>query len=334
MLRAGIGDIHLSGYQSDQLAENGLTRRLSAIMKSLKMIGDYCRENSILHFEIWGDLINDKDLIYTVAQTVFKDFLVEYSDIEFLIISGNHDLSSTGEMQVSAISVFDGYPNVTIVNSVLRENNRLYLAYSHNLFDILKESEPADILISHFGINEAMLQSGLSIATNVKLTDLKKFKLVLLGHYHKPQDLNNENTRLYYSGNITHLNWNDKNEQKRFIVYDDETLDVQSIPLIGLPEYREFVIKDKETAIPILEEAEKAKNEGNYVRVKKMFDEEIDVPSDLIILENQKEVDVTNRGVDLSQTTDVKLRNFMKIKEIPDDEHDEFIAVLQEHDIV
>ena len=334
MLRAGCGDIHLSGYQSDLLTKDGLTRRLSAIMHSLRTIGEYCRSNSIQFFEIWGDLINDKDLIYTVAQTAFKDFLVEYSDLEFIIISGNHDLSSTGETQVSAISVFDGYPNVTVVNDILKQDNRIYLAYSHQIFDTLKQLEASDILISHFGINEAMLQSGLSISTNVRLADLKKFKLVLLGHYHKPQDLNNDCTRLYYSGNITHLTWNDKNEQKRFIVYDDESLEVTSIPLTGFPEFKEFVINTKEESISVLEEAEKARNAGHYVRVKKLIDGELDAPSDILVIEQQKEVDVTDRGVDMTQTTDVKMRNYMKIKDIPEEEYDEYISVLQEHNIV
>jgi len=334
MLRVGIGDIHLSGYQSDTLSDDGLTKRLSVIMASLRQIGDYCRTNNIKNFEIWGDLINDKDLIYTVAQTAFKDFLVEYSDIEFILISGNHDLSSTGETQVSAISVFEGYPNVTVVNGVLKQGNRTYLAFCHNMFDVLKEMEPTDILISHFGISEAMMQSGLSISTNVTMKDLRKFKLVLLGHYHKPQDIVDGSTHLWYSGNIAHLTWNDKNEQKRFLVYDDETFEVTPVDIVGFPEYREFIINDKEEAVTVLAEAEKAKNDGHSVRVKKLFEGEMEAASDLFIIENQKEVDVTDRGVDVTQTTEVKMRTYMGIKDVPDDQHDEYIGVLQEHDIV
>jgi DNA repair exonuclease SbcCD nuclease subunit len=334
MLRVGIGDIHLSGYQSDQIVEDGLTQRLSRIMRSLTQIGEYCRSNNIKYFEIWGDLINDKDLIYTVAQTAFKNFLVEYSDIEFIIISGNHDLSSTGNNQASAISVFSDYPNVTIVDDVYIEGNRTYLAYSHNIFDKLKSIKDTDILISHFGISEAMLQSGMSISTNVKMSDLKRFKLVLLGHYHKPQHISNGDMNLYYSGNICHLNWNDKNEQKRFLVYDDETLEVQSVDLVGFKEYKEYVIRNKDESSDILVEAEKSKNNGHMVRVKKLFDGDMVAPSDLVIVESKQEMDVTDRGIDLTQTKDEKLKNYMNIKNIDSSDQDDYIKILHDNDII
>ena len=334
MLRAGIGDIHLSGYVSDTLEEDGLNRRLSKIIRSLKQIGDYCRNHNIKYFELWGDIINDKNIIFSVAQEAFKKFIVEYSDIHFIMISGNHDMSSSGDTQVSAISVFDGYPNVTVVNDIHTDGNRTYLAFSNTIFDNLKKLDPSDILISHFGVNEGMLQSGMSVSTEVTMKDLKKFKLVLLGHYHKPQNINNESTRLYYSGNIAHLNWNDKNEQKRFIVYDDESLEVQSIPLTGFTEYKEYVINNKEEALSVLEEAERSKNNGHYVRVKKMCHDVIDHPSDILIIEKEKEVDITNRGIDFSQNNDTKLRNYLTIKEIDNQVHDEYINVLHDCEII
>lgn len=329
MKRVGIGDIHLSGYQSDPLDENGLTRRLNLIMKSLDQIASYCHKHSIGVFEIWGDLINDKDLIYTDAQNAFKDFLYRNSDIRFRIISGNHDLSTTSERQTSAISVFD-YDNVDVITSVLDDGNITYLPYCHNIFDILKTIEPNDILISHFGINEAMLQSNLSVVTNVKLSDLKKFKLVLLGHYHKPQNIQN----VYYSGNICHLSWSDKNEQKRFLVYDDKTLEVESVPITGFTEFREFIIDDIETSEEVLVEAEKAKNQGHIVKIRKLIKEDIETPLDILVVERPPDVDVTDRGIDLSQSTDVKLRNYLRIKEIPDEEYDEYIGILQEYNII
>jgi len=46
------------------------------------------------------------------------------------------------------------------------------------------------ILISHFGLSEGMLNSGMSIISDIGLKDLRgKYELVLLGHYHKPQEI-------------------------------------------------------------------------------------------------------------------------------------------------
>lgn len=333
--RALIGDIHLHEFFSDLLDKDGLPQRLSIIIKSLEYIISECKKRNVLSFDIAGDLFDSKNIMYTVSVDEFSNFLIRHKDCHFTIISGNHDLSSVGDNQKSAIEVFAPYKNVTCIPyELLQIENILYVPFSNNFLDIIKESNECDILISHIGINEGVLQSGLSRIDKVTMRDLSKFKLVLLGHYHLFQQIKNERTTLYYAGSISHRDWNDKNQQKNFLIYDTQSLEVEVIPITGFPEYKEFIINSKEEAKDILVEAEKAKNFGHNVRVRKMFDGEMEAPSDLIILEKTKDVDVTNRGIDLTQTDDVKLRNYLRIKGIPEDQHDEYIKVLHDNNIV
>jgi len=337
MKRIGIGDVHLSGFQSDPLDTDGLPVRLGIIIKTLDFIISDGRKREIKDYDILGDLINDKSIIYNIAQDAFKEFLVRNKDLNFVIISGNHDMSSTGEIQKSAISVFAEYPNVKcIMYEPEVIGNITYVPYSDNFMDTIQKLKKNTILISHLGLNEAMLQSGLSRVDKVSIKDLSKFKRVILGHYHKPQSLSNSTTLVDYAGSIFHKDWNDKNEQKRFLIYDDcEPFNMEYVPITGFPEYKEYTITTIDQKDEILKQAEIDKNKGNRVRIRNKTSEKIkeDVSGGVLVIESQ-EIDITNRGIQVTQTREEQLKKYLQIKQIPENEHQEYLNILTKFDLL
>jgi len=335
--RGAIGDIHLSGFESDKLDSDGLPFRLGLIIKTLDFIVDSLRKRNIFKADILGDLINDKSIIYTVAQDAFKEFLNRNSDFYFRIISGNHDMSSTGKLQKSAITVFNSYENVECIPyAPVVLDDITYVPYTSEFLEVLKNIEPGNILISHLGLNEAMLQSGLSKVGRIKMKDLSsKFKLAILGHYHKPQFLHNDNIKVYYAGNLIHKDWNDKNEQKTFLIYDTETLEVEQVPIVGFREFKEFVINTPDQKDQVLQQAEIAKNNGHVVRIKNKSGEKIrdEVSNDVLLIETD-EVDITNRGIEITQTREEQLKKYLEIKGILEDERQEYLDVLLKYNIL
>jgi DNA repair exonuclease SbcCD nuclease subunit len=332
MLRAAIGDIHLSGFQSDKLDKQNLPERLGIIIRTLDFIINKCRERKIVNVDILGDIINDKSIIYSIAQDAFKDFLVRNKDINFILISGNHDLSSTGDLQKSAISVFSEYSNVHCIEyepEVIK--NITYIPFSDNFLELIKTIQKNDILISHLGLNEAHLQSGLSKIDKISIKDLRNFKLVLLGHYHAPQSIEN----IYYAGSIFAKDWNDKNENKRILVYNTDTLEVESIPITGFPEYKEYTITTIDQKDEILKNAEIDKNKGHRVRIRNKTSEKIkeDVSGGVLVIESQ-EIDITNRGIQVTQTREEQLKKYLQIKQIPENEHKEYLNILTKFDLL
>lgn len=328
MKRIAFGDVHLSSYKNDSLAEDGLPYRLSSLLKILRKICLYARKKDIKHIDILGDLCNDKNIIYTDAINGFKDIILEFEDIWFLIIAGNHDKSSIGETQTSAADIFKGYANArTLTEPEIIDDCVKVIPWSTKIITDIREAVGYPIMLSHVGLTEGQLQSGISMATSLRMSDLKKFKLVLLGHYHKPQQLKTSKTNLYYTGNLMHLNWNDKNEQKRFIVYDTETLKVQSVALSGFKEFREFIIESKDQIADMMNEANEAKAKGHHVRVRKKIPDEIENTEQLVVVE-ESVIDPTNRGITMSMSTKEKLDKYLDIKEITDeDERKEYLAI-------
>jgi DNA repair exonuclease SbcCD nuclease subunit len=334
MLRIATGDIHLSEYKTDKIIEDNYPRRLYEIILTLKKLCEYARKNNIKNIDLLGDLHSDKNIIYTDAQNAFKKILDDNSDLTFTIFDGNHDLSSTGDGATSTIEVFNKYPNVKFfTDKPVKIGNITILPYSHNMIDYLNELDSNDILLSHFGLSEAVLQSGISIVSSICMKDLAKFKLVLLGHYHKPQELKNDKTRLFYVGCPVHFNWNDKNEKKRFLVYNDETCEVSSIDINWITQFREYVI-DKDTDYnSLFEEVKAEKEKGNKVRVRGLIKLDKDQLSKLvredISIINEISVNVMQRGININMTRDEKFKKYLSYKEIHDTEHDEYINIMK-----
>ena len=337
MKRGAIGDIHLSGFESDSLDDDGLPFRLGLIIQSLDYIVDKLRGMGIFEVDILGDLINDKSIIYTIAQDAFKDFLIKNSDFSFRIISGNHDMSSTGELQKSAINVFDMYNNVECIPyNPITIDDVTYVPFNSDFMTTLQDIEPGKILVSHLGLNEAMLQSGLSRIDKISMRDLaSKFQLAILGHYHKPQHFNNDDIDIWYAGNVIHKDWNDKNEQKRFLVYDTETMEVESHDITGFREFREYIIENPEEKDAILQQVEIAQNDGHKVRLKNKSGVSLkETINENVMVIEIKEVDITNRGIEITQTREEQIKKYMEIKEIPEEDQQEYLDIVSKYNLL
>jgi len=331
--RAIVADVHLSGYKDDAIQGDGLPLRLSGIIKTLQNICMFCKKNDIKNVDIAGDLNNDKDIIYTDAQNAFVQILTLFPELHFTLISGNHDMSSAGEYQTSSIQALGGYPNAHCIFKPTVIDNITFIPFSKDMCKNVNEADPNSILISHFGLNEAKLQSGISIVSDIKINQLLKFNLVLLGHYHKPQELHKNDTRLFYVGNPVHFNWNDKNEQKRFLVYDTKTLEIASFSLNGFVEYREFIVDENTKDIKsILDEAIKLKSEGHHVRIRKLIDTKIqtDPKHDDLIIINENKTQHQDRGIKMTMSQKEIYEKYLEYKKIPKEEQTEYLKDLDE----
>lgn len=349
-----IGDIHASGFTDDAIIQD-YPKRLFYIKQSLEYIINYGRRNSINTFVIVGDIYNDKTIIYNEAQNMLTDIFKSNEDCQFIMFSGNHDLSSIGENQKSAIAVFSKFPNVkTYLHKaeLVTDINGLVVPYCHDFLEQVKSASinfdnlpgsvynPSTmILFAHVGLNEGVLQSGLSKVDKLKISDISQFPLAILGHYHKPQRLQGTSTTVYYVGSLIPKDWNDKNEDKRFLVVDTESLQVESIPLDvpGVAKFYEFIIDssvDEQGRKDIFERAQCLKADGHHVRivnktkVKATKEESI---GDLIVLENT-EVDITDRGINITQTKMEQCQKYLDIKEISDKE--KYLKVLRDMNLL
>jgi len=326
---AFVADIHLSKYGADKIdSTSNLPERLHSIMSCLESVADYCLEKEINNVVIGGDVFHGKSVIYSLAQNLFLKYIKKYTDksLNFWIVDGNHDLSGKGADVVSALYTLKEFPYVKWIESgnPVSFGHILFVPYSHDVADIVKRNK-SKILVSHFGLNEAELSSGLSIISDLSVKDLKeRYDLVLLGHYHKPQEIISKNFKLYYVGSLIQLDWGEKGEDKRFLVVDTETLDVESVPITNYTKHIEVILEagNKDEAIKI---AKEAKESGNHVKIVMKDRVDIDDIDEEFIVIDKTEVDITDRGITTSMSEEEKFEKYLNIKKIDKGLHKEYL---------
>jgi len=323
---AFIADLHLSGYTQDKI-QNNLPERLDSIRNSMYYMANYCIEKEINRIIIGGDSLHGKSIIYAIAQDVLVNFFSEFEDLKFIVIDGNHDLSGKSQDVISALSSLKHIPNVILVSKIPQTfGDIVCIPYTSNVADQVKQSQ-GKILISHFGLNEGILNSGISVVADIKLKDLiGKWKLVLLGHYHKAQQIIQDDIKLYYVGSPIQLDWGEKNEDKRFLIVDSDTLDVVSIPTVGYKKYVEFTLT-KENKREVIEKAKELQDAGHYVKIVRNIDMDVADLKDEFRVIDKVEKDITNRGITSSMSKEEKIEKYLDIKQIPEKELYKTIAV-------
>lgn len=317
------GDLHLSRYWQDRVVNKShLPERLDSTIFSFLEVVSYCKKNDISNIALAGDIYHGKSIISNLAQNLFKEIIIRNKKIKFILIDGNHDLCSQREGSVSSLGVFSEYPNVfTCINGEAKEFDNgkiLLLPYCNNLYDRIKEISNGkyDILISHFGLNEAQLSSGISIVSDIKLSDLvNKFKIVVLGHYHKPQMICNNNIKLWYCGSLIQLDWGEQGEEKRFLILDTDTNEVISIPTTKYKKYVKFDLSNNDDIVTITNQARLLQEEGHHVIINKL-DKEVDISTmqKEFSVVDKSEKDITDRGINIDMNEGQRLIKYFQLQ--------------------
>jgi len=310
-----IADIHLSLYGQDPYI-HGMPERLYNLNVVLRQIADYALENKIFNIVIGGDVFHTKSIIHSLAQSILIDYVNEYSrkGIIFYVIDGNHDMSSKSGDGVSALKCLDSIEGVWMMHTPQTIYNVLFVPWNAKTMEDTIKNGTEDYLISHFGLNEAELSSGISIVSDLGLTDLRQYKHCYLGHYHKGQTVGNTT----YVGSIMQMDWGEKGEDKRFLIIDTDNHSCTSILTSGYKKHYELELTTANKT-EVIAEARQLKEEGHHVKINKMESVDVTDINEEFRVVDKTERDITNRGITESMTMEDKLNRFMTIKEVPEE---------------
>jgi len=194
----------------------------------------YCKKNKISKIFHAGDYFTDRYALtvksLNASRKIFLDRLVE-ENMTMEIIPGNHDLGYKNSSSLNSLKESFGYflPHVIIHTQVTEQTYEddfsvLWIPWvnSENQNKTIQaiEKSSANVVIGHLALSGFELFKG-QIAKSIEdetitAEMLKKFRLVLSGHYHHKSIKDN----IVYLGTQYQMTWNDHDSKKFFHILD------------------------------------------------------------------------------------------------------------------
>lgn len=229
-----VGDLH---------TKNDNLEKIGAIFDLIDGLG-----HSVV---LLGDVFHTKEVIRGKCLNYVFD-RISQSKLQFYILVGNHDWFNL-ECTEHSLELFKTLPNVDVIDrpqtTIFIDSNLVnntpasgierrvtFLPYYHD-FDKFREAvantKHDSVLIMHQGITGFDYGNGHIAENEVALEELRKFELVVSGHFHKYQ----ENSNLVYLGTPFSHDFGESNQTKYIGLLDIETLKIDLIPM-RLPQHK------------------------------------------------------------------------------------------------
>ncbi len=191
-------DIHIDSPLTARLARDKIKERRAELISNLRRLCDECRSIGAPVMIIAGDLF-DSDNVSRRALRAFYDMMLEYRDIHFVVLPGNHDseiLATEGFSDAQNLHVFERDTLTTFAFGDVTFSG--VSPIKPGIFDELELDENSkNILILHGELREKTGNDGESIG----ISDLvgKNIDYVALGHYHTyaAHELDKRTTAVY-----------------------------------------------------------------------------------------------------------------------------------------
>ncbi len=306
-----FSDLHLHNW-SDFSHPDGITgnSRLTNQINAFKDMMSVARSDGRIVLFL-GDLFHQRGRVATNVFNSAMDVLSSFKDVPMYAIEGNHDNVSNSINSDSSLEPFSVLPNFHLIKTYeklnIGEDSIVFVSYGEE-YSELKEfisSNSATLLLGHLGVEGSMGagKSKLDGAFSVGDLNYSNYDLVLLGHYHKRQNLNNNSL---YVGNPVSQDFGDDGQFKGYYTFDTDKGKVLEKTLkFSALDYPRF-IKITEENFESTDEIEKL-SENNFIRVilpenviKKSSILDEDIPDNIRL---EKKVEMTSDvriGIDLN----------------------------------
>jgi DNA repair exonuclease SbcCD nuclease subunit len=285
----------------------------------------HCMENGISKAIIAGDVFNSRKSQPEPNLTCLSRILQRFASekIELYIIPGNHDkLGYEGDS--SYLTAFKHHPGVTLFETPgvvsFGEVKIGFLPYyqGSTYVDKLAKVPECDVLISHQGM-EGSKYLGKIMQSEIKPVMFKRFKLVLLGHFHNYHEIN---SHIIHMPSIQPRSFGEDSLKGFTTLYDDLTFEI--IPS-HTKKYTTIEVElNKDNMKEFIEQVKSSEmSPRDLVRLSITGDEEIikSLPKDMLIRQGfflkttikeiQSSAEITQE--DISKHTEESIKEKFKI---------------------
>jgi len=236
-----------------------MNSRLAAQYAAAQEMVKYASEHNIKYAYFLGDLFHTHGQIPTQALWCATQMFRALRDNGTYVRSlfGNHDMSNRTGGRYSAISFIRHYndenpgkPGSPRFFKSGTDNQEfawwddlrvMGLSYTDNedtlkrFFDEVHNVKEKVMVLLHQGVAGVPLSSGFLLDERLTPAMIPDNAMAFTGHYHFHRRVS---PNLTVVGNLAALNWNDIDQTKGWVVFDDETGEIEQIPQTKAPEFR------------------------------------------------------------------------------------------------
>ncbi len=299
MKRLIIGDLHLG-------VNEGNPKFLNYQKKSLEWIISLSKADEIKAVDFLGDIFDNRNHLSHSSIDLFNWFFDEIESKVGVIVVGNHDCPYKNTNKNNSVSLLEKKYFVA-EHEPIQVTDRVYVPWvnkenEENIVKVLKKTK-ANICLGHFDISGFdMIKGVLSKHDSISRDLLRKFDLVISGHYHNFSRKEN----ITYVGSPYQITFSDLGI-KKFVA----TLENSHLEFIENP-YIFFVSEkiDNEDNLPDIENLvdKKVKLDVNCertIKIEKWLAKLVEVNNDVKINDNYNFINV------LEENVNVKTENFL-----------------------
>ena len=195
----------------------------------------YCKENGVNTIIHLGDFFDRRKYINFNTLSLVKEKVIDkFVDFDIHLILGNHDSYFKNTLKVnSPTELLSFYDNIKIYENAKDVNfdgtNICLVPWitpeSHDDTMKVLKSSTSSIVCGHFELNGYEVFRGVKFRGGLEDKFLKRFEMVLSGHFHSKYSQNN----VHYLGTQYQMTFSDLNDQKGFHVLDTETRQLEFI---------------------------------------------------------------------------------------------------------
>lgn len=228
---------------------NGIPGKLKDTIWAMDIIRQYAKAHNIKHVIVAGDLFHDRQSLNTeVLNAVYDQLLLAKNDKqEWYCFPGNHDMHLKNSWQINSLhvltnvlNVIEGINKFTIGSQTFHVLPFIHYEskYMEALAEVDKLAKPDDILLTHIGINKAILNVCF-VLQNWSLVDLEstKFFRVYVGHFHCQQQVG----KSFYPGSPIPFRFDEGVVDHGFYVYDLQSREHEFVKIFDIcSEYSKY----------------------------------------------------------------------------------------------
>lgn len=292
---AVISDLHVGVHQASE-------KWLQEVVKFAYWFKDQLLDKNIKDIIIPGDFFHDRTDINLLALQYTAQILDIWKDFHIWMIPGNHDCFYKDTAQVSSVSIFKGYSNVTIFSNTttIDYNNKKIMFVPWGC--TIPEDTKVDIIVGHFELTGFKMNSFRVCESGDDSESLTKSgNLVISGHFHLRQERVNKTGTVLYVGTPYEMDYNDMDTDKGYHIVDINTNNTEFIVYPLTTKHKKLSVTDLILNKDCMDDYLTTNVKGNVITL--VVDKEMDYDKiGMLIQKIQTYQPFVFKGTDIQQT--------------------------------